>query len=177
MHLKNRIRPKQVPSCSGGTLYTIIPGDSLYGLARRFNISVEDIMAANPGIDPQNLQIGSQICIPVPPVGQCPGGFLYVIRAGDTYYSIARQFGTVVPALIAANPGVNPDQLVIGQTICVPAPKPIRCPNGRLYTIVPGDTLYSISRRFNTTVQAIISANPGIDPNYLRVGQIICVPL
>lgn len=52
----------------------------------------------------------------------CPGGFLYVIKPGDTYYSIARRFGTVVPALEAANPGVDPNRLTIGQSICVPAP-------------------------------------------------------
>ncbi len=175
--MSDNINSNQFPSCPGGTLYRIIPGDSLYGLARRFNTTIGAIIAANPGIDPQNLQIGQQICIPVPPTGQCPGGFIYVIRPGDTYYSIARSFGTVVPALIAANPGVDPNRLLIGQSICVPAPSPVPCPGGRLYTIVPGDTLYSIARRFNTTIAAILSANPGmIDPNYLRVGQIICIP-
>lgn len=168
----NGLRP-----CSGGTLYTIIPGDWLFGLSRRFNISIAAIIAANPGIDPQNLQIGQQICIPVPPTGPCPGGFLYRIRPGDTYFSIARRFGIVVPALIGANPSVNLNQLRIGQNICVPAPRPTPpCPSGRYYTIVPGDTLYSIVRRYNTTVQALISANIALDPNSLRVGQIICIP-
>jgi g-D-glutamyl-meso-diaminopimelate peptidase len=45
-----------------------------------------------------------------------------------------------------------------------------------MYQIRPGDTLYNISRRFYTTVQAILTANPGIDPVRLRVGQIITVP-
>lgn len=124
MYLSDKIISTKVSSCPGGTLYTIIPGDSLFGLARRFNITIDAIIAANPGINPQNLIIGTRICIPVPPTGPCPGGFLYVIKPGDTYYSIARRFGTVVPALIAANPGVNPDRLVIGTSICVPAPKP-----------------------------------------------------
>ena len=175
--MTDKIKSNQVPPCPGGTLYTIIPGDSLFGLARRFNTTIEAIITVNPGIDPQNLQIGQQICIPVPTAGQCPGGFLYVIKAGDTFYSIARRFGTVVPALIAANPGINPDRLVIGQSICVPAPGPAPCPGGRFYTIVAGDTLYSISRRFNTTVEALTSANPGINPNNLRVGQVICIPI
>jgi LysM repeat protein len=106
----------------------------------------------------------------------CPGGFLYVIRPGDTYFSIARRFGTVVPALISANPGVDPNRLMVGQSICVPAPQPIPCPGGRFYTIVSGDTLFSIGRRFNTTVNALIAANPGIDPNNLQPGQVICIP-
>ena len=44
------------------------------------------------------------------------------------------------------------------------------------YTIKQGDTLYSISRKFNSSVNAILYANPGILPNYLRVGQMIIVP-
>lgn len=173
----DKIKFRQVPNCPGGTVYTIKPGDSYFTLAPRFNTTIAALQAANPNVDPQNLQIGMQICIPVAPTpGACPGGFLYVIRAGDTYFSIARRFGIAVPALAAANPGVNPNALVIGRSICVPAPKPISCPGGRSYTIVSGDTLYSISRRYNTTVEAILAANPGINPQGLQPGQILCIP-
>lgn len=44
------------------------------------------------------------------------------------------------------------------------------------YIVSPGDTFYDIARRFYTTVNAVITANPGIDPNYLFVGQNIVVP-
>ena len=169
----------QVPACPGGTIYTIIPGDAYYVLARRFNTTIDALVAANPDVDPNNLQIGQQICIPVPSAGTCPGGFAYVIRAGDTFYALARRYGTVVPALIAANPTVDPNQLAIGQTICVPAPAPgpTTCPNGRLYTIVAGDTLFRLARRFRTTVTALLNANPGLNPNSLQIGQQICIPL
>lgn len=52
----------------------------------------------------------------------------------------------------------------------------INCPGGVAYTIKAGDTLYAIALKFNTTVQSIIDANPGIDPMYLQVARIICVP-
>lgn len=165
------------PPCPGGTLYTIRAGDTLYSLARRFNTSVDAIMRANPGIDPLNLQVGRIICIPVaPPPGSCPGGFHYQIVAGDTYFNLARRFNTTVEALIAANPGVNPDRLMIGQVICIPvAPGPGPCPGGT-YQIQAGDTFFSIARRFNTTVEALIAANPGVNPDRLMIGQIICLP-
>jgi g-D-glutamyl-meso-diaminopimelate peptidase len=44
------------------------------------------------------------------------------------------------------------------------------------YTIQPGDTLYVLARRYYTTVNAILTANPGINPLYLRVGQRIIIP-
>lgn len=178
MKFNQNVGIKQVP-CPGGTIYTIRPGDSLFSLAQRFNTSVQAILNANPGIDPANLQIGQQICIPVAPTpGPCPGGFLYTIRAGDTFFSIARRFGISVDALAAANPGVDPNRLQIGQQICVPAPAPAPgpCPGGFLYTIRSGDTFFSLARRFGITLQALLSANPGVDPNRLQVGQQICIP-
>lgn len=45
-----------------------------------------------------------------------------------------------------------------------------------VYTIRPGDTLFNLARRNYTTVAAILTANPGISPNYLRVGARIVVP-
>jgi LysM repeat protein len=50
------------------------------------------------------------------------------------------------------------------------------CPGGTLYTIRPGDTIFALAQRFGTTVQAIIAANPGIDPLNLQIGQVICIP-
>ncbi|MGE5527551.1 MAG: LysM peptidoglycan-binding domain-containing protein [Patescibacteria group bacterium] len=170
---------RQAPACPGGTLYTIRPGDSLFTLAQRFGTSVMAIMSANPGLDPQNLQLGQEICIPVAPApGPCPGGFLYSVTIGETFFSIARQFGISVQALMAANPGVNPNALQIGERICVPAPGPPpfqECP-GRLYAIQAGDTLIEIGRRFGYTLDALLAVNPGIDPNNLRIGQQICLP-
>ena len=161
-----------------GLLYTILPGDSLLALARRFNTTVPAILNVNPGLEPTNLIIGQQICIPTTaPGGVCPGGFLYTVTINDTFYSIARRFGVVVPALQAANPKVNPNALQIGQQICIPAPPPVvtPCP-GRLYTVQPGDTFINIARRFGYTLDAIIAANPGVNPQALRIGQQICLP-
>lgn len=52
-----------------------------------------------------------------------------------------------------------------------------QCPIGTFtYYIRPGDTLYRLAQRFNTTVNAILNANPGLDAHWLRVAQGICIP-
>ena len=56
-------------------------------------------------------------------------------------------------------------------------PEQFLCPGGTIYTVRAGDTLFAIAQRFNTTIQAIINANPGIDPNRLVIGQRICIPV
>ncbi|MFY9134831.1 MAG: LysM peptidoglycan-binding domain-containing protein [Bacillota bacterium] len=113
----------------------------------------------------------------------CPGGFLYEIRAGDTFYALARRYGTTVEAITAANPGVDPRRLQIGQLICIPVAvptppvPPVLCPGGTPYVIRQGDTLYRIAQRYGTTVDALLRANPGIDPMNLQIGQVICIPV
>ncbi|MEW6173988.1 MAG: LysM peptidoglycan-binding domain-containing protein [Bacillota bacterium] len=170
------------PPCPEGNYYRIQPGDTFYSIARRYRISVDDLREANPGIDPNNLQVGQLICIPlaVPPVYCPPGTFTYIVRPGDTYYSIARRFGIGVQDLYNANPGVNPEALLVGQTLCVPAAEPPGagvCPAGTFpYVVRAGDTFYSLARRYGTTVEAIQAANPYTNPNNLQVGQVLCIP-
>ncbi|NLW22922.1 MAG: LysM peptidoglycan-binding domain-containing protein [Tissierellia bacterium] len=180
--MDRNIDPMQ--ACPAGSFaYVIRPGDTLFLLANRFGTTVNAIMALNPGINPNNLQIGQRICIPTaadprPPLPPCPNGFYYTIRAGDTFFRLSQQFNVSVDELMRANPGVDPNRLMIGQTICIPRPvTPIPpCPNGFYYSVRAGDTLFAIGQRYNVSVDAIIRANPGINPNNLQIGQLICIP-
>jgi len=51
-------------SVCSGLLHTIAPGDTPYMLAKQYEVSLESILQANPDMDPHNLRIGGQICIP-----------------------------------------------------------------------------------------------------------------
>lgn len=113
---------KRYPPCPEGNYYTIKSSDSLYAIARRFNISIDDLREANPYIEPENLQNGEVICIPVatPPV-DCPRGTRsYTIKAGDTFYSLARKYNITVDKIKQLNPEIKPDAILIGQKICLP---------------------------------------------------------
>lgn len=180
LHIGQRIcvpTQRVYPPCPEGNYYRIRPGDTLYSIAEAYNISLDDLIESNPLIDPNILMVGQVICIPVamPPI-TCTGGNYYTIRLGDTFYSIARRVNVTVDALEEANPNVDPNRLLAGQVICIPAaPQPAPCSQNNYYTIVSGDTLYSIARRFNTTIRDIMALNPNINPYDLRVGQRICI--
>ncbi len=109
---------------------------------------------------------------------QCPPNtILYNIKAGDTYYKLAEQFQTTIQAIAAANPHANPYNLLIGQTLCIPTSSYPTCPSGNYYVVKAGDTFFRISRLYNISLDILLDANPGIIPENLYIGQIICIPL
>lgn len=182
--------PRRVvtPACPDGTIYTIKAGDTFYKIADEFDITVRELQLANPLVNPFNLVVGQRICIPKKPappppppaIPPCVDGTYYVIRSGDTFFSLANRFNVTVRQLEEANPGVDPNSLVVGRIICIPRkivpPGTLPCPGGAYYTIESGDTFFSIANRFGVTVADLETANPGVDPTRLRVGQIICIP-
>lgn len=119
----------QPVSCPLGTLpYNINAGDTLLSIALRFGTSVESLLAANPDIDPYNLEVGQRICISEkfiePPL--CPTRNFYVIRRGNTLRTIASSFEVSVNEILRINPDLDPRRLTVGQIICIPvAPSPV----------------------------------------------------
>ncbi len=162
--------------------YTVQPGDTMFLIARRFNVSLDALIAANPQIpDPSLIFPGQTVCVPTVPVpdGCPPNTFAYIVQPGDTMFLIARRFGISLDALINANPQIpNPNQIIPGQKLCVPIlPSPICPPGSTQYTVKPGDTMFLIARRFGVSLNNLIRANPQIsDPNRIFPGQTICIP-
>ncbi len=99
----------------------------------------------------------------------------YTIQSGDTFFAIAKKLGFSVDALKAANPGVNPSSLQVGQVINLPGGGDNNNGGGS-YTIQSGDTFFAIAKKLGLSVDAIKAANPGVDPSSLKVGQVINLP-
>lgn len=114
----------------------------------------------------------------------------YTVTGGDTLYSIARENGMTAAALAEANAISEPDNLRVGQILTLPAqrgpdarsaaeaPSPLQPIDGddRTYTVQTEDTLYSIARRYRTSVDALAEANGLSDGGALRVGQVLRLP-
>lgn len=99
-----------------------------------------------------------------------PGTIEYTVVSGDTLWSIANRFGTTVGEIKALN-GLTSDLLLIGQVLKIPSKQGTNIS----YTVVSGDTLWSIARRYGTTVDAIKRLN-GLTGDEIRVGQTLLIP-
>jgi LysM repeat protein len=119
-------------------------------------------------------------------------GATYVVRSGDTMRIIAERMGIPLCDLLAANPQIwNPSLIYPGQVICLPLqhPRPAYYPWGRndghrwhqddtsgLYTILRGESMKDIAKKFNTTVEELMKLNPTLKrPSYIHAGMVIHV--
>lgn len=100
------------------------------------------------------------------------GTFQYTVEPGDTLWLISRRYGTTVEAIKRLN-GLTGDMLYIGQVLKIPGAQT----NGyREYTVQPGDSLWLLSRRFGTTVEAIMKLN-NLTSDLINAGQVLKIPL
>jgi len=105
--------------CGGG--YLVVRGDTLYSIARRCGSSVAAIARASGLADPARIEIGQRLVIPGRRAGPPTASAGYTIAPGDTLYSLARWARVGLPALLAANPGIDPRKIEIGDEIRLPA--------------------------------------------------------
>ena len=143
-------------------IYQVQAGDTLYSIARKYNISVNELKNLNNLVD-NTLSIGQIL--------EVPSGLSsynsYIVDKGDTLYSIAKKFDTSVNKLKELN-NLSSNMLSIGQKLLIPIGEETT------YVVKAGDTLYSIAREFNTTVDKLKELN-NLSNNTLSIGQILIV--
>ena len=172
--------------------YTVVRGDSLWGISTRYNVTIAEIESANPGLEASSLQVGKKLRIPrkagapaVRPSSSATAapkvdGMSYTVKAGDSLSRIAANQGTTVSALKAAN-GLRSNIIRVGQKLTIP--DAIKKPQlasqqwtGRKVVIKPGDTLGKIAALYDADVTEIIRINKIPDARLIRIGQTILIP-
>lgn len=98
----------------------------------------------------------------------------YTVKRGDTLYGISNQFGVSVTELASLN-NIKGDNLQIGQVLKIPTSSGTNPNNLFMYTVQKGDSLWSIAKKYNTTVDAIINLNYLKSTN-LSIGQVLRIP-
>lgn len=108
----------------------------------------------------------------VPSPGPGTGSFQYTVQPGDTLWLLSRKYGTTVEAIKQLN-GLTGDMLYVGQVLKIPAPQSEPYIE---YTVKSGDTLWLLSRKYQTTVDAIKRLN-GLTSDIIDIGQVLKIPV
>lgn len=156
----------------GSNVYVVQKGDSLYSVANKYGVTVDELKAAN-NLTSNILNVGQTLVIPQKQV-TVPGEYLvYNVQKGDNLYTIAQKYGVTVDSIIKLN-NLGTTALSINQQLLIPVEKEIVTP-GNVYTVKAGDSLYSIAQEYGITPNELIQAN-GLSSNLLSIGQQLFIP-
>lgn len=153
---------------AGSNYYTVKSGDSLWSISKKFGITVDELKNAN-NLSSNLLSVGQNLIIPGKEAQATSDE--YVVKKGDTLYSIARKYNTSVDNLKSIN-NITTDSLAIGQIIKLPSTSSTASDT---YIVKKGDSLYSIARTYNTSVDKLKEIN-NLTSNALAIGQVLKLP-
>lgn len=161
-----KVKEESIPSV--GTTYIVKSGDTLYSIANKHGLTVDELKKLN-NLSSNMLQVGQILNVatmnePMPEVDY------YIVKSGDNLYKIASMFNTTVDNLKSLN-HLTSNLLSIGQKLIVLG----KGVDHVTYTVKSGDTLYSIARKYNTTVTALQSLN-NLATSSLSIGQKLLIP-
>lgn len=173
------------------TKHTVVKGETVYSIARTYNIAVSDIIAANPKVN-EGIKVGDVLNIPTHIASSTYMGNAtktYTVKSKETLYSIAKANNVKVEDIIDANPELKTKPLGEGQILRIPAGGVL---TGPAYTnaptvpssdnqflnhkVEPQETIYGISRQYNVTTEALIDFNPELK-NGLKTGMTLIIPV
>ena len=151
--------------------YTVKKGDSLYSIANKYNTTVDELKRIN-NLTSNTLSIGQVLKLPsdkASNVEKEENTISYTVQKGDSLYSIARKYDTTIDRIKDLN-NLTTNLLSIGQVLLIPTDTNLET----TYTVQRGDSLYSIAKKYNTTVDRLKQLN-NLTSNLLSIGQILIV--
>lgn len=163
-----------IQQTDSNVFYSVVTGDTLWGLSKKFGTSIDLIKSANK-LSSDTLTIGQKLVIPKA---------IHTVQSGDTLYSLSRKYSATVDSIKAAN-HLSSTTLSINQNLIIPAvlevpqtptvTEPTPTTSSVTYTVVVGDTLYSIAKKYSTTVDALKKTNQ-LTSDVLSLGQTLTIP-
>lgn len=150
--------------------YTVKSGDSLYSIAQKYGITVNELKTLN-NLTSNTLSIGQVLKLPTEEE-TVPTTNTYTVKSGDSLYSIAQKYGTTVDELKSLN-NLTSNLLSIGQILKIPTST---SNNYIEYTVKSGDNLYSIARNYGITQSELMEYN-NLTSNLLSIGQVLKIPV
>lgn len=171
--------------------YTVQDGDTLFSIALQFDVSPNEIVAANTLSDPDNVFVGQELLIPgyQPSAASSPdtnGGSsaspdapaIHVVQEGEVLSVIAEKYGISLDELVGANRIANPNLVSPGTELVIPGltAAALKAANQITHVVQPGESLGFIATQYGVSAAAIIEANNIANPNVIRVGDRLVIP-
>ncbi len=195
-------KPIEDSIVNGIVNHTIATNETLFSLSKKFNVSVEDLKAFNSEILKNGFSIGLVIKIPaagtiIPkPIDYkaiadvtSKGVITHTVATNETLFSISKKYNTTIEALNAMNADLVKNGIAIGSKINIPATKKVKdnlaikpvadvITNGVItHTLASGETLYSLSKTYNVSVEQINAFNENLEKTGISIGATIKLPV
>ncbi len=182
-------------------VYKVKSGDTLYNISKIHKVSIDTLYEMNPGLEQSGLKEGAEIMVSSEGNASKEGKIVYTkspeapkatsnqyrVQKGDTLYAISKKLGISTDELIRLNDGLTAENLKVDQILNVEKTNETKdvIPESQsstsvvstknYYTVVKGDTFYSLAKRFNTDEATLKTYNPVL-VNGLKIGQKIYFP-
>lgn len=167
-------------------LHTVKPGETLFSISKAYNVSQKDVINSNKEAA-SSLKVGQVLKIPTDQIAKLPSSlnsenFIYhIVEAGQTVLSIAEKYNITKEQLYKFNPEAEISPLQAGQVIKIPKKngEEIDINSKTSFTehkVKRKETLYSISKSYNVSVDDIIALNPELNTSDIKIGQTLKIP-
>lgn len=165
--------------------YTVKEGDTLWEISQEMGIPVRTITNQNNISSSRNLYIGQKLTIStkgnqiIITINNQTQSRQYTVKTGDTLWKIAQRYNCTIQEIMEANDLTN-YSLYTGQALTISGQNNESTNNNsnynyEYYTVKPGDALWKIARKFNTTTQRIMEIN-NIENYSIYIGQELRIP-
>ncbi|MCB8961815.1 MAG: LysM peptidoglycan-binding domain-containing protein [Ardenticatenales bacterium] len=163
----------------GPMVHIVQAGENLYRIGLQYNVSWVAIAEANNLPNANAIYVGQQLTIPTAeaaPEGTPAGDEVtHVVQAGETLHTIGLQYNVSWTQIAEANGLVNPNYIVVGQVLKIPASAPGPAPQF-VHTVQAGETLFILALRYGVVWTDIAAANDIEAPYVIFPGQQLVIP-
>lgn len=188
---KNTSVVTDVKDNSDVTTHLVKTKETLFSLAKQYEVSVSDLKEWNPEVEKEGLKIGQEIIVSKnykpensgyveeKVVNNTTSVFSHVVKTQETVYGISKKYNISIAELEELNPQIKTDGLKIGDVLTLKRNNEIAITKvnneENLYTVKPKETLFSLSKQFNVSPSELIALNPELKEG-LREGMQLKLP-
>lgn len=162
-----------------GNYYTVQKGDSLWSIATKYGITVNELKELN-NLSTNNILVGQNLKVKLNSEKPLEDYLVYTVKSGDSLWKIANNYNTTVDTLMKIN-NLKGTNLIINEQLLIPKENNIEIEvkedtKGIEYIVKSGDTLSKIANSYNISIDNIKSANK-LNNNTIYVGQKLLIPV